>query len=289
MRQALGRGLGALIQVAEEPQKKGEGLIRVVPIEKIHPNHLQARKNFDPEKLAELASSIRQHGLAQPILVSYDSSRGDYELIAGERRLRACALANLKEVEVLVRAPDSEKSRMITGLIENLQREDLNAIEEALGYLRLMREFNVSQNDLAHIVGKSKSAVSNTLRLLDLSDEIQKAVQFARLSEGHARALLMIPDAIERNKVFHMILERKMSVREVEDWARTTNSAKAKRAARPNASEKAPDISLMESKLQEILGTRVEIHAKKNGDHGRLVIHFYSLDEFDRIVNSIKH
>lgn len=288
MRKALGRGLGALIQVEEPPQKKELELARVISLEKIRPSRFQARKNFDPEKLSELAASIKQHGLAQPLLVSYDASHDTYELIAGERRLRACALAGLKEVEVVVRDLNSEKSRMVVGLIENLQREDLNAIEEALGYLRLMREFQISQNDLAHLVGKSKSAISNTLRLLDLSDEIQKAVQFGRLSEGHARALLMIPDALERNKIFHMILERKMSVREVEEWSRTTSSAKAKRKMRAPIVQKDPDISSMESRLQEILGTRVEIRAKKNGDRGHLLIHFYSLEEFDRIVRSIK-
>ncbi len=289
MRKALGRGLGALISVEEpqESQNKEEGVLRLVPVEKINPSHLQARKNFDPEKISELAASIKQHGLAQPLIVSYDAARGAYELIAGERRLKACILAGLKEVEVLVRELNSDKDRMLVGLIENLQRQDLNAIEEAFGYLRLMKEFKISQNDLAHTVGKSKSAVSNTLRLLDLSEEVQKAVQFGQISEGHARALLTIPDAIERNRIFKMVLENKLSVRETEDLSRRTHSAKNKHAQK-NSHEKEPDVALQESQWREFLGTNVEIRMKKNGGQGQIVIHFYDLDEFERLSRLFK-
>src|SRR5579883_2552297 len=186
MRKALGRGLDALIPSAPEPASNtvslpGDGQPLRVPIERIRPNHLQPRRHFDAEKLAELSSSIKSHGLAQPLVVSYDRTSDTYELIAGERRLRACELAGLKEVDVVVRAPESERERMIIGMIENLQREDLNAIEVALGYLRLMKEFHISQSDLAQVVGKSKSAVSNTLRLLELPEDIQKALQFGQL------------------------------------------------------------------------------------------------------------
>lgn len=289
MRKALGRGLGALISVEEpkENEKKEEGALRLVSVEKIHPSPLQARKNFDPEKISELASSIKQHGLAQPLLASYDSARDSYELIAGERRLRACILAGLKEVEVLVRESKSKKERMLVGLIENLQRQDLNAIEEALGYLRLMKEFQISQNDLAHTVGKSKSAVSNTLRLLDLSEEMQKAVQFGQMSEGHARALLMIPDALERNRVFKIVLENKLSVREAEDLSRQTSSATNKRAQK-KSEPKSPDVAAQESRWREILGTNVDIRMKKSGEEGQIVIHFYNLEEFDRLSNFFK-
>ena len=289
MRKALGRGLGALISVEEpkENEKKEDGALRLVSVEKIHPSPLQARKNFDPEKISELASSIKQHGLAQPLLASYDSARDSYELIAGERRLRACILAGLKEVEVLVRESKSKKERMLVGLIENLQRQDLNAIEEALGYLRLMKEFQISQNDLAHTVGKSKSAVSNTLRLLDLSEEMQKAVQFGQMSEGHARALLMIPDALERNRVFKTVLENKLSVRETEDLSRQTHSATNKRVKK-NPDSKTPDVAAQESRWREILGTNVEIRMKKSGEEGQIVIHFYNLEEFDKLSQFFK-
>ncbi len=289
MRKALGRGLGALISIEEpkEDGKKEEGALRLVPVEKIHPSPLQARKNFDPEKISELASSIKQHGLAQPLLASYDAARDSYELIAGERRLKACVLAGLKEVEVLVRESKSKKERMLVGLIENLQRQDLNAIEEALGYLRLIKEFQISQNDLAHTVGKSKSAVSNTLRLLDLSEEIQKAVQFGQISEGHARALLMIPDALERNRIFKTVLENKLSVRETEDLSRQTHSATNKRGQKKQES-KSPDVAAQESRWREMLGTNVEIRMQKSGEAGQIVIHFYNLEEFERLSQFFK-
>ncbi len=180
-RKALGRGLSALIPNVPAPiasssdtnDSSAEGGVTRVLIEKIRPNHLQPRRHFEPEALTELATSIRQHGLAQPILVSYELATRSYELIAGERRWRAAQLAGLKEIDVVIRQPRDEKHRMALTLIENLQRADLNSIEVALGYLRLMKEFGINQTALAEEVGKSKATVSNTLRLLDLSDEIQ--------------------------------------------------------------------------------------------------------------------
>lgn len=296
MRKALGRGLDALIPAAPAPvaapsavaPAKPSGPLKV-PIEKVRPNHLQPRKHFDPEKLAELSTSIRDHGLAQPILVSYDAASDTYEIIAGERRLRASELAGLREVEVIVRAPESERKRMILAMIENLQREDLNPIEEALGYLRLMKEFQISQTDLAQVVGKSKSAVSNTLRLLDLPEDIQKALQFGQLTEGHARALLMVADPIQRAELFHLIVESKLSVRQAEDLARTPAAAQSQepRKARP-ALEKPADIRTLESGLQERLGTKVEIKTKKDPTKGSITLHFFSLDDFDRILKVLK-
>src|SRR5260221_40670 len=193
MRQALGKGLEALIPSDENHSAhrghKGD-FIQKIPIIHIRPNHLQPRKIFDPEKLSGLAQSIKENGLAQPIIVSFDAVTNTYELIAGERRLRASQLAGLAEIEAVVRAPEDDKQRLALTLIENLQREDLNPIEEALGYLRLMKEFSMSQTQLCDSLGKSKSAISNTLRLLALPEEIQKALQNEQISEGHARALL---------------------------------------------------------------------------------------------------
>ena len=294
MRKALGRGLDALIPSApavpaQAPQTAHPAATQKVPLEKIRPNHLQPRRHFDPERLAELSASIRDHGLAQPILVSYDAGSDTYELIAGERRLRACELAGLKEVEVVVRAPESERQRMILAMIENLQREDLNAIEVALGYLRLMREFQISQSDLAQVVGKSKSAVSNTLRLLELSEDIQKAVQFGQLTEGHARALLMASEPGRRHELFRLVLEGKLSVRQTEDLARGPSLAPkaAKPAPRP-ALEKPADIRTLESELQHQLGTKVEIKTRKDPTKGSVTLHFFSLDDFDRILKTLK-
>lgn len=292
MRKALGRGLDALLPAAPMPATPAAaapaGPLKV-PIEKIRPNHLQPRKHFDPERLAELSSSIRDHGLAQPLVVSYDAPSDTYELIAGERRLRACELAGLRDVEVVVRAPESDRKRMIVAMIENLQREDLNPIEEALGYLRLMREFQISQTELAQVVAKSKSAVSNTLRLLELPEDIQKAVQFGQLTEGHARALLMVSDAARRAQLFRLIVDNKLSVRQAEDLARGPVVAEAPAKPAPRKSlEKPADIRALEQELQQQLSTKVEIKTRKDPTKGSITLHFFSLDDFDKIVKALK-
>src|SRR3989339_1606863 len=228
MRKALGRGLAALIpteEISKNTSSTGtqQDVSLKIPIEKICVNRYQPRKHFDQEKLSELASSIKEHGLAQPIVVSYDQAKDNYEIIAGERRLRACELAGMNEVEVIIRSAKSDKQRLALALVENLQREDLNAIEQALGYLRLMKEFQISQTELTQVVGKSKSSVSNTLRLLELPENIQKSIQCRQISEGHARAILMVPDHSLRQVLFNRVLEQNLSVRDTEDLARTTN------------------------------------------------------------------
>ncbi len=238
-RKALGRGLSALLPTAPTmPRHAGiavppmDGTPIKIAIDKIRANHLQPRRHFDPEALGELAESIKQHGLAQPIVVSYDAVSRSYELIAGERRWRATQLAGLQEIEVVVRQPRDDKQRLALTLIENLQREDLNPIEVALGYLRLMKEFGINQTELGGEVGKSKSGISNTLRLLELPEEIQKTLQFGQLSEGHGRALLMVTDPNLRHSVFKKVLEGKLSVRETEALAKQVE-----------AGEPAPDAS----------------------------------------------
>lgn len=292
MRRGLGRGLDALLPTqnpapAVEAPATAPGPLKV-PLSKIRPNHLQPRRHFDPERLAELASSIKEHGLAQPLLVTANGE-GGYELIAGERRLRASELAGLTEVEVVVRAKPDERERLALALIENLQREDLNAIETAVGYLRLMKEFGVTQSALSQLVGKSKSAVSNTLRLLDLSEEVQKAIQFGQLSEGHGRALLMVQDPVERHSLFMMAVERKLSVREVEDLARRTTEGHGlePKTHKPKA-EKPADLRALETALQHSLGTKVEINTRKDPTKGTITIHFFSLEEFDALLRNLK-
>lgn len=289
MRKALGRGLDALIPAAQKtahPMKQGDGVVSV-PIEKIRPNHLQPRKVFDPEKLSELAASIREHGLAQPILATYDHPSDTYEIIAGERRLRAAELAGLKEVEVVIRLLDSDKKRLSLAMIENLQREDLNPIDQALGYLRLVKEFGISQTELAKVIGKSKSAVSNTLRLLDLSEEIQKALQLGKITEGHGRALMLIQNTLEIKRLFDIVLEQKLSVRETEDLARSANGGQ-RETPKKNSAEKPADIKSIENTLQHSIGTKVEIKTRKDPKKGTITIHFYSLDDFEKIVKILK-
>ncbi len=298
-RKALGRGLSALIPSAPAaPAPAGAlpaatGAPIKVPLDKIRVNHLQPRRHFEPEALSELAASIKQHGLAQPIVVSYDAASRSYELIAGERRWRATQLAGLAEIEVVVRQPKDDKQRLALTLIENLQRADLNPIEIALGYLRLMKEFGINQTELGTEVGKSKSGISNTLRLLELPDEIQKALQFGQLSEGHGRALLMVTDPNLRHAVFKKVLEGKLSVRETEALAKQVEGSglpedgEATPAKKPL--EKPADLRALEDSLQQALGTKVVIRTKKNPSKGMLQIHFFSFEDFDRIIKALKN
>ena len=254
------------------------------------PSRIQPRKNFDAERLSELSQSIREHGLQQPVLVSFDAITNSYELIAGERRLRACQLAGLQFVEAIVRTPKSDQDRLTIGIIENLQRDNLNAIETAQAYKRLM-DFGIQQSQLSIMLGKSKSAISNTLRLLDLPENIQKAVQFEKLTEGHARALLMVDDPVERDKLFKKSLEQSLSVREVERLAQAISQgmsiSEVKTGGEKERPLKSADIVAMEKNLEKSFGTRVEIRTKRDEKSGRIIIHFYSLSDFDNILRSI--
>jgi len=294
MRNALGKGLSALIPEQEQQAQPQAGITEasshlIVAIEKIRANRFQPRKNFDDARLAELAESIKEHGLAQPIIVSQNDHDSGFELIAGERRLRACELAGLKEVEVIVRKANSDKQRLAISLVENLQREDLNAVEEALGYLRLMKEFNINQTELTKVVGKSKSAISNTLRLLELPDNIQNAINDGSITEGHARALLMTGSDDRRQLLLKNIIEQKLSVRDAEDMARGLSAGDSDSTIRKrHKTAKSADVKNIETSLQHVLGTKVDIRTKKDLNKGSITIHFYSIDDFDKIVNILK-
>jgi ParB family chromosome partitioning protein len=299
-RKALGRGLSALIPVGASPlaplaapaaiDAAMTGIVRV-PVEKIRANHLQPRRHFEPEALTELATSIKQHGLAQPIVVSYDLATRSYELIAGERRWRATQLAGLAEIDVVIRTPRDEKHRMALTLIENLQRADLNPIEIALGYLRLMKEFGINQTALAEEVGKSKATISNTLRLLELSDEIQKALQYGQISEGHGRALLTVDDPNLRHAVFQKVLANKLSVREAEALSREMEAGPVlddAPAKEKKGEVKSADLRALEESLQQVLGTKVVIRTKKIASKGSIQISFFSFEDFDRILKVLR-
>jgi ParB family chromosome partitioning protein len=298
MRKALGRGLAALIPTIEsgpvqqgQPQELPVSGTAMVPIDKIRANRYQPRKHFDKEKLSELASSIKEHGLAQPVIVSADENNGGYELIAGERRLRACELAGMKEIEVIVRSGNTEKQRLAVALVENLQREDLNSIEAALGYLRLMKEFQISQTELTKVVGKSKSSISNTLRLLDLPDNIKNAIHDGSISEGHARAILMVNEESKKQEIFNKIVENGLSVRDSEDLARLACGyvcGDDKIIKIHKKSSKSSDIKAIETALQHHLGTKVDIKTKAESSKGIISIHFYSFTDFDKLINILK-
>lgn len=287
MRQALGRGIDALISKAQEqPETLKARLVQKIPVDKVHPNRFQPRQVFNDESIKELAQSIQKHGLAQPIIVSRDGEKDTYELIAGERRLRASKFAGLREIDAVIRPKIDEKDRMTLSLIENIQREDLNAIDQALAYKQLAEKFSINQTELAAYCGKSKAAVSNTLRLLELEVEVQRAVQSGVIFEGHARALLAIPDKSKRLRLFQIAVERKMSVRSIEDAARELSGDRPPGTrAKRSKSKKSPEALDLESNLQKWLGTKVEVHTGMDPQKGYITIHYYSLEDLDRIIS----
>lgn len=290
-RQALGKGLDALIKQTQEiletptkdvAQKMGNTVTRIT-LNKIVPNRFQPRRVFNEEKLAELSQSIKEHGLTQPIVVVYDAGLDKYEIVVGERRFRASQLAGLTEIDAIVHKHLDDKQMCALALIENIQREDLNPIETALGYRNLMSKFYITQTDLAAYCGKSKGAISNALRLLDLSQEIQTALQDGTITEGHGKALLMVTDPDKRDLLFKKMQKSKMSVRQAEDAARALMFP-----AKEAKTDKPAEVAAFESDLQTALGTKVEVKYGKTMKKGTLVIHYNSLDELDNIAGRLK-
>jgi len=282
-RKGLGKGLGALIPGAERTEKHTAAEIDV---DRIRFNPYQPRESIDEEKLQELVSSIRVHGVLQPVVVR-PREDGAYELVAGERRLRAAIAAGLKAIPVVVRDLTNEQSLEVA-LIENLQREDINPIDAAQAYRRLTEEFGLSQEELAFGLGKSRSAIANTLRLLNLPGQIRDHVKAGRLTEGHARAILAVENERTQLELAERILEAALSVREAERVARRWSSARAAQTAggvsRETSTYQAdPNIVEIEARLREIFRTRVRLVMTK--DRGRIEIEFYTADDFDRILN----
>ncbi len=288
-KRGLGKGLDALIpnsvDVKEPKQdpKKAQKPDTIVDINDIEPNRNQPRKNFDDDSLIELSESIKQHGLIQPILVV---NRGTfYEIVAGERRWRASKLAGLKEVPVIIR-DFTEQQIVEIALIENLQREDLNPIEEALAYKRLMTEFNLKQDEVAERVSKNRTTIANSVRLLKLSDNVQQMIIDKELTEGHARAILSVEDPDKQYQIALKVYNDKMSVRDVEKFIRDLN--------KPEKPPKAVNESLkaiyqkLEEDLKQKLGTKVNIISKNDEGAGKLEIEFYSHDDLERITDLLK-
>jgi len=286
MRQALGKGLDALIRQTQE-NAPAAGTVAKIAISKIKPNRHQPRKVFNDESISELAQSIKQHGLAQPIVVMHDPAADDYELIAGERRFRACQLAGLDKIDAIIQSPLEQEKMFALSLIENIQREDLNAIDTAQALRKLIDNFGVPQSELARYCGKSKSAISNSLRLLELDENIQRGVQAGFITEGHARALLTVSDKNERLRLYHLAIDKHMTVRELEEAARATYGEDKPRQGR-RAAEKAPEVVDFEKNMCQSLGTKVELRPGKQQSSGTLVIHYYSYEELDRIAGRLK-
>ncbi len=290
VKRGLGKGLDAMIPVPEnspslstektESKAEDKGSETIVKITQVEPNREQPRKNFDEDALQELADSIKQFGLLQPILVQ--DRKTHYEIIAGERRWRAAKLAGLKEVPVIIR-DYTEQEIVEISLIENIQREDLNPIEEAQAYKKLLTEFNLKQDEVAERVSKSRTAVTNSMRLLKLCDEVQQMIIDDMLSTGHARALISIEDPEQQYIIAQKIFDEKLSVRDVEKLVKNLN--KPEKPKKEIIEDKSLEIIYqdVEEKLKQSLGTKVDISSKGNGS-GKIEIEFYNHDDLDRII-----
>jgi ParB family chromosome partitioning protein len=295
---ALGRGLGSLIPQggavkkavdsptpAKEPATMTEqiipdakGMILEVSVDAIKENPRQPRYRFTQSDLEDLINSIKEHGILQPLVVTKAGS--GYELIAGERRLRASRTIGLETVPVIVREAD-DQTKLELALIENIQRQDLNAVEEAIAYKALVDEFALTQEEVAKRVGKSRSTIANILRLLDLSDEILDALKEGQISKSHARTLLAEIDEVRRQQLFEQMLSGGVTVREAEARASQTGSRSGAKAT----GRKDPNILAHEKRLREILGTKVDI--KESGGKGKITIAFYSREELLELLDQL--
>jgi ParB family chromosome partitioning protein len=279
-KRGLGRGLDALIPSSFEDQIPADG-VRRVAVDQILPNPRQPRATVEAAELEQLADSIREHGVLQPLVVLPADTTGTFTLIAGERRLRAARLAGLSEVPVIVREA-SDRQQLEWALIENLQRLDLNPLEAAEGYRQLVEDFDLSHEAVAERVGKSRTAVTNTLRLLKLSAPVRKALGENRISEGHARALLALSSAGSQSAALQTILNQDLNVRQTEELVRRLSGERRKAAPRKASS---PEETALEEQLRESLGTRVSLRRTPKG--GSLVIHFYSDEELNALVERL--
>jgi ParB family chromosome partitioning protein len=284
-RPALGRGLSALI-----PRTGSGAGIETVDIDLIVPNPRQPRLRFDPEALRELSESIREHGVLQPVVVTQTASDlgpMTYQLIAGERRLQAARMAGVERMPVVVREA-AGKELLEIALVENLQRQDLNPLEEALAFRGLNEDFGMTQEQIAARVGRSRTAVANTLRLLSLEEDIRASLASGQITEGHARALLGIEDSATRLDTWRRIVSDTMTVRETEDIAtalRSINKPQSKTSPRRSMTRVDPHVAALENELRQALGMPVAIKKRRTG--GTIVIRFHSEDELQGIITRI--
>lgn len=296
VKKGLGKGLGNLIPESDKEAQKTKVVEKViekkvivkepaetiVKINEVEPNKNQPRRTFDEDALLELAESIKQHGVIQPLIVKKRDKY--YEIIAGERRWRAAKMAGLKEIPIVIKDL-SDQEIMEVALIENIQREDLNPIEEAQAYQRLIKEYNYKQDELAERVSKSRVAVTNSMRLLKLDERVQKMIIDDMISAGHARALLAITDSEKQYTIAMKVFDEKLSVRETEKLIK--NLDKQVKPKVNTTSENDFIYRDIENKLKESMGTKVIIHNKDN-NKGKIEIEYYSQDDFERIVDILK-
>ena len=280
----LGRGLDALIPVPEEnPTSTAiQAFPHEVLVSNIVPNPRQPRHQINDDKLEELSESIREHGVIQPLIVTHEEQTNQYILIAGERRLRAARMANLETVPVIIREASPQESLELA-LIENLQRADLTPLETAEAYHQLSEEFNLSHEDIAKRVGKSRVAVTNTLRLLRLPEAVRQALAEEKISEGHARALLGLPNAQAQAAALATIIRGDLTVRATEQLVRKMNGSRPKNERKKSLSREWLEV---QNRFQTKLGTRVQLRQTAN-DSGSIVIHFYSEEELNALIDQI--
>ncbi|BBB48214.1 ParB/RepB/Spo0J family partition protein [Pelolinea submarina] len=276
-RRGLGKGLDALIPVeaAVEPTSGAQQ----IPVDLIKPNPSQPRLEMDDVKLEELSNSIREHGIIQPLILTREPNQEEYILIAGERRLRAAKLAGLESVPAIVRQV-SDQERLELALIENIQRENLTPLESAEAYQQLNDEFGLSHDQIAEQVGKSRTAVTNTIRLLKLPEAIRAAIGSGKISEGHGRALLSLNNEKAQLAAFQTIVSHELNVRQAEELVRKL--AGEKPAVEQSKPSKDPEVKEIENNLRSILGTKVTLNHGKKG--GTLVIHYYSDEELETLI-----
>lgn len=292
-KKGLGKGLDSLIvpnknvESSEDNKNKKESKEEIIPgeqmmkINMVEPNRDQPRKNFEEDALLELADSIKQFGVLQPLLVR--KQKDYYEIIAGERRWRAAKMAGMKEVPVIVKE-FTEQEIVEIGLIENIQRENLNPIEEAMAYKRLMEEFGLKQDEIAERVSKSRTAVTNSMRLLKLDERVQQMIIEDMISTGHARALLAIEDRDQQYELANMIFDEKLSVRDVEKLVKSLKNPK--KVKEKKVVENSFIYTDLEEKLKEVIGTKVSIASKGKGK-GKIEIEYYSDEELERVFDMI--
>lgn len=272
----LGRGLDALIPGSDSPTPSG---VMNIPVNRVTPNPRQPRTHFDAGEISELASSILEHGVIQPIIVSHNEETSQYVLVAGERRWKAAQHAGLELIPAIVRNV-TEQQQVELALIENIQRSDLNPLEAAEAYRQLSEDFGLSHEDISARVGKSRAAVTNTLRLLKLPPEIKEALVENRISEGHARALLALPTAQAQTAALQTILAKDLNVRQTELLVKNLTGEKPEKTAKPAPP---PEIIAIEEVLRTHLGTRVKVNPRQKG--GTIVIHYFSSEDLNSLLD----
>ena len=286
----LGRGLESLIPTQNTTERVSEST--VISLDKIRPSRYQPRQRFNEDSIKELAESIQSQGLIQPLVVmpiENPTGTEQYELIAGERRWRASKLAGLTSVPIVVKKV-SEKEQFQIALIENIQREDLNPIDEAVAYKKLIEEFKLTQEELSKIIGKGRVVIANTLRLLNLPKSLQDAVSDGTISSGHARNLVSIGDENIQKEVAEKILKEHLTVRDIERIVSEWKGTAERSASKSTLTQKDPEIRQTEENLQQLLGTKVEIKGKGKGSEikGSIHIAYFSLDDLERLIKIIK-